>query len=292
MHEYQETKQKTSHFPSGQSTPTAACRQPLAQSRAWGNKSEGRDPPCHVVPVLSQDGPACCAAVVFGCHGLSSRILQSMLHVVHDGYRCYRAAGLVLPSRRPPRFTQRHLQPVRESRAFLIASGFFFDSFDPWRRVGNNPVGASPGDREAAFVVVCPPPLAPGVCRRTRLSTPPRRDRLLGRTALALALATALLALLRVPCATAVVSASERLGLVALYNATGGPSWASVPGWQDVYNAEVDPCAPSAWSGLTCATGPDRIMCVCRVGGSFLAWVCTRRSLGPPRFVHVAGPGE
>jgi hypothetical protein len=62
--------------------------------------------------------------------------------------------------------------------------------------------------------------------------------------------------------ALAAVSAAERAFLSDLYSATGGSSWDPVPtGWSGL-GTGADPCTPTAWGGITCATSPDRIVYV------------------------------
>jgi hypothetical protein len=83
-------------------------------------------------------------------------------------------------------------------------------------------------------------------------------------------LACALLLLLGTQLHHAAVSPGERQALVDLYLSTNGTYWVPAPpgpaivGWSNHTNSSVDPCVPSSstWTGVTCASSPDRIVYV------------------------------
>ena len=54
-------------------------------------------------------------------------------------------------------------------------------------------------------------------------------------------------------------SRESKAALLALYDATGGPSWAYAHGWSA--NASSDPCL-DAWTGVTCDKGVVFALCV------------------------------
>lgn len=68
------------------------------------------------------------------------------------------------------------------------------------------------------------------------------------------------------------VSPAERQALLDLYTSLGGPGWkpgslAPVVGWHTVTNTTNDPCLPAPWTGVTCASNPNRIVYVLRSPG-------------------------
>jgi hypothetical protein len=76
------------------------------------------------------------------------------------------------------------------------------------------------------------------------------------------------------------VSPAERQALQDLYTSAGGPGWKPVSGdpvvgWHTVANTTNDPCLPTPWTGVTCATGPNRIVYVLAQGDSGLAITIT-----------------
>ena len=63
------------------------------------------------------------------------------------------------------------------------------------------------------------------------------------------------------------VSPGERDALLELYTTTGGPAWrpasgGGLSGWHNVTNTTDDPCLPTPWTGVGCATSPTRIVYV------------------------------
>ena len=67
--------------------------------------------------------------------------------------------------------------------------------------------------------------------------------------------------LFAVPSVLGAVSSGERAALVDLYLNTSGPtSWTTNTGWTNYTNALIDPCVPTPWYGVACATAPDRVM--------------------------------